>query len=259
MNCKNVCEKITKWLLQKATEASVNGFVVGISGGIDSALVSTLCAKTPLPVFVVTMPIKQNKIEIRRAKKHIAWLKKNFPNVFEYNVNLTNPFKNVRKSLFAKVPSGHLAEANLRSRLRMASLYWFANSWNLLVVGTGNKVEDYGVGFFTKYGDGGVDISPIGDLTKTEVRELAKWLGVIPEIVTATPTDGLWDDGRSDEDQLGATYEELEWAMSYKDHDYDPLLTDRQKKVLEIYNNWHTKAEHKMNMPPVCRILQKDK
>ncbi len=259
MNCDKVSKKIAGWLTDKAKEASVNGFVVGISGGVDSALVSTLCALTPLPVFVVSMPIMQNKAELKRAKKHIAWLKANHSNVFDNPINLTNPFKNFKKALFTAVPSGDLAMANLRSRMRMSALYWVANTWNLLVVGTGNKVEDGGVGFFTKYGDGGVDISPIGDLMKSEVRELAAYLGVIPEIVAAAPTDGLWDDGRTDEDALGATYDELEWAMGYKDADYDQFLTDRQKEVLRIYNNWHSKTEHKMKMPPICRILQREK
>jgi len=159
--------------------------------------------------------------------------------------------------------------ANLQSRLRMCALYNFAADEKLLVVGTGNYVEDYGVGFFTKYGDGGVDISPIGKLTKTEVRELAKWMNIDKRIIEVTPTDGLWEDGRSDEDHIGASYEELEWAMNFNEHknfmtiqDYNHLvadLDDRSKEVLDIYSKFHTSNSHKMNMPPICEIPENTK
>jgi NAD+ synthase len=239
--------KISKWLNDYLEEANMHCFVIGISGGIDSALVSTLCAKTGKPTIVVSMPIYQERTQLERAESHIKWLKENYPNVESYTKDLSVLFDNF-KSLFG-TPEHKLALANSRSRLRMVTLYQLAGMYKGLVVGTGNKVEDFGVGFFTKYGDGGVDISPIGDLTKTEVRAMARELGIIEDILVAKPTDGLWDDDRTDEDQMGATYEELEWAMNFKGNPEE--LIGRLEKVYYIYNTLNKQNKHKMVAIPV--------
>jgi NAD+ synthase len=238
---------IVKWLSNYLEESKMNCFVIGISGGIDSALTSTLCALTNKPTIVISMPIHQAPDQLERAHEHIKWLKSNYPNVKSLEIDLTNTF-DLFKSLFNE--DNKLALANSRSRLRMTTLYHIASMDRGLVVGTGNKIEDFGVGFFTKYGDGGVDISPIADLTKTEVREMAKELGVIESILIAKPTDGLWDEDRTDEEQLGATYEELEWAMNYNMSD---ILTPRQSEVLEIYKKFNTQNKHKMIPIPIYK------
>jgi NAD+ synthase len=238
---------IVKWLSNYLEESKMNCFVIGISGGIDSALTSTLCALTNKPTIVISMPIHQAPDQLERAHEHIKWLKSNYPNVKSLEIDLTNTF-DLFKSLFNE--DNKLALANSRSRLRMTTLYHIASMDRGLVVGTGNKIEDFGVGFFTKYGDGGVDISPIADLTKTEVREMAKELGVIKSILIAKPTDGLWDEDRTDEEQLGATYEELEWAMNYNMSD---ILTPRQSEVLEIYKKFNTQNKHKMIPIPIYK------
>ena len=238
---------IVKWLSNYLEESKMNCFVIGISGGIDSALTSTLCALTNKPTIVISMPIHQAPDQLERAHEHIKWLNSNYPNVKSLEIDLTNTF-DLFKSLFNE--DNKLALANSRSRLRMTTLYHIASMDRGLVVGTGNKIEDFGVGFFTKYGDGGVDISPIADLTKTEVREMAKELGVIESILIAKPTDGLWDEDRTDEEQLGATYEELEWAMSYNTSD---ILTSRQSEVLEIYKKFNTQNKHKMIPIPIYK------
>jgi len=238
---------IVKWLSNYLEESKMNCFVIGISGGIDSALTSTLCALTNKPTIVISMPIHQAPNQLERAHEHIKWLKSNYPNVKSLEIDLTNTF-DLFKSLFNE--DNKLALANSRSRLRMTTLYHIASMDRGLVVGTGNKIEDFGVGFFTKYGDGGVDISPIADLTKTEVREMAKELGVIESILIAKPTDGLWDEDRTDEEQLGATYEELEWAMNYNMSD---ILTPRQSEVLEIYKKFNTQNKHKMIPIPIYK------
>lgn len=255
MNCDKVAKHIYEWLRARADKAGVNGFVVGVSGGIDSAVVSTLCAMTNMPLTAVSMPIHQNKDHHDRSLEQLAFLE-NWANVKTEVVDLSDTFS----ALCAGLPvdmGDDLANANSRSRLRMVALYAFANSQGRLVVGTGNRVEDYGVGFFTKYGDGGVDLSPIGDLTKTDVRELAAYLGVPQSIRDAKPSDGLWNDARTDEDQIGATYPELEWAMDY--YEINGLefetLNQREKEVLSIYVDRHVKNSHKMEMPPVCVIL----
>lgn len=240
--------KISDWLQDYLEEANMDCFVIGISGGIDSALVSTLCAQTGKKTIVVSMPIHQASDQLERAHKHIDWLKLNYPNVVSFTKDLSVLFDNF-KSLFGD--EYKLALANSRSRLRMVVLYQLAGMNKGLVVGTGNKVEDFGVGFFTKYGDGGVDISPIGDLTKTEVRNLARELGIIEDILVAKPTDGLWDDGRTDEDQMGATYEELEWAMGFKGNPEE--LIGRLKKVYYIYNALNKQNHHKMVAIPVFK------
>jgi len=206
--------QINTWLLDYIVEAKMKAFVVGVSGGIDSALVSTICALTGIKTIAVSLPIRQEEKQLYRANKHIEWLKENFENVESIEIDVTDVF-NVFERQFIDNYHSELAFANSRSRLRMTALYQVAGSISGLVVGTGNKVEDFGVGFYTKYGDGGVDISPIADLLKSEVKLVAQDLGIIQEIIIAKPTDGLWGDDRSDEDQIGATYDELEWAMYY--------------------------------------------
>ncbi|WP_339661969.1 NAD(+) synthase [uncultured Polaribacter sp.] len=257
MNTEKVAEYIINWLKEYATKAKVNGFVVGVSGGIDSALTSTLCAKTGLPTLCVEMPIHQAASQVSRAEEHIAQLKKKFLNVSEARVDLTSTFDGFQNVVPEVENSAKLdlSLANTRARLRMTTLYYFAGLHGLLVAGTGNKVEDFGVGFYTKYGDGGVDLSPIADLMKSEVYELAAYLGVPNSIQTAQPTDGLFGDSRTDEDQIGASYDELEWAMKMQDEGKDASnFTGREKEVLTIYTRLNTINQHKMVAIPVCEI-----
>jgi len=230
----------------------MDGFIVGISGGIDSALTSTLCAMTGKPTLIVTMPIRQTSAEYERAIEHIDDLKKRFPNVSGMEVNLTSIFEQMEKDFPTDVVLNQLAMANTRARMRMTTLYALGQTHKRLVAGTGNRVEDFGVGFYTKYGDGGVDLSPIADLTKTEVRAVAAHLGIVESIIVAKPTDGLWADGRSDEDQLGASYPELEWAMDYTGNETE--LNERQLTVLALYRRLHAVNKHKMEPIPVCLI-----
>lgn len=259
MQTEKVAQHIIDWLKDYANNANIKGFVIGVSGGIDSALTSTLCAKTGLDLMVLEMPIHQAENQVTRASKHIDWLQENFDNVTRQPVNLTPVFD----SLVAALPAVENEEdrfmslANTRARLRMTTLYYFAALHGYLVAGTGNKVEDFGVGFYTKYGDGGVDISPIADLLKTEVYQIAEFLGVNNDILVAPPTDGLWGDDRTDEDQIGASYPELEWAMKVtaegkKVSDYE----GREKEVLTIYTKFNTANKHKMIPIPVCEIPQ---
>lgn len=236
--------------------SKTTGFVVGISGGIDSAVTSTLCAKTGLRTLCVEMPIHQDPSQVNRARKHINLLQKKYANVERIEVDLTSTFE-VFKSTLPNAENALLLDlslANTRARLRMTTLYYFAGLHRYLVVGTGNKVEDFGVGFYTKYGDGGVDLSPIADLMKSEVYALGKELGVSSEILNAPPTDGLFGDSRSDEDQLGASYDELEWAMQHTNNPTGKKLSDRQKEVLDIYLRHNLTNQHKMNPIPVCKI-----
>ena len=249
---KSIKQHIVNWLKEYAINANSKGFVIGISGGIDSAVTSTLCALTGLDVILLSMPIRQGKAEFESANNHITDLKNKFPNVKSIEVNLTSTFENLENVLPISSVDHHLAMANTRSRMRMTTLYAIAQPHNCLVAGTGNKIEDFGVGFYTKYGDGGVDISPIADLTKTEVWELGKELDVIDEIIIAKPTDGLFEDGRSDEDQMGATYPELEWAMGFSGD--ESILNQREKEVIEIYRRLNRQNQHKMNPIPVCYI-----
>lgn len=260
LNCNLVNQTIVNWLKNYAETAGVKGFVVGISGGIDSALTSTLCAQTGLITLCVEMPIHQATSHVSRAYEHINQLKEKFTNVTDARVDLTPVFETFKTQVpFSKNEvKFNLALANTRARLRMTSLYYLAGIHGLLVAGTGNKVEDFGVGFYTKYGDGGVDLSPIADLTKTEVRALAAFLKVPNSILTAAPTDGLFGDDRTDEDQLGATYEELEWAMEQKEIGKQKTdFSNRYKEVFEIYERLNKINQHKMNPIPICKIFDK--
>ena len=236
-------DHIKKWIVDycKSMPNEPESLVVGISGGIDSSVTSTICALTGKKTLVLSMPIKQIKDQQDLSLKHQEWLKGKFKNVESHLVILDNVFKTFKNSL-SEFNSEH-GLANSRARLRMATLYQAAASNNGIVVGTGNKVEDFGVGFYTKYGDGGVDISPIADCTKSQVWEMGKNLGILEEIIKAQPTDGLWDDGRTDVNQLGMSYQELEEAMKDSSN-------KNYKKYLEI----RKRNLHKMNPIPVCKI-----
>ncbi len=234
---------IVKWIGDYSKNNNLSPLVVGISGGIDSALVSSLCAMTGIDTLVISLPIYQKDDQLLRARNHAKWLSSKYDNVTFIEKDLSHLFDNFRSS-FSEEETSSLSLANSRSRLRMVALYQISGSKGGIVVGTGNKVEDFGVGFFTKYGDGGVDISPIGDLTKTQVRNFSSQLGIIEEILIADPTDGLWENDRTDEQQLGATYKELERAMEFCG---DPLnLSGREKEVYEIYLKLHNQNSHKM-------------
>lgn len=252
MKNKTISEYITSWLGDYCNLANQDGFVVGISGGIDSAVTSTLCALTGQKVILLSMPILQASAEYSRAINHIVDLKSRFPNVSSFDIDLTETFTTFEKCMPFDLEENHLAMANSRARLRMTTLYAIGQANRCLVAGTGNKIEDFGIGFYTKYGDGGVDLSPIADLTKTQVWSVAREIGVIQEIITAKPTDGLWEDGRSDEDQIGASYPELEWAMDFKGN--ETLISERQKEVLAIYRKLNRANKHKMEPIPVCLI-----
>ncbi|MCV2218024.1 NAD(+) synthase [Thauera sp. Sel9] len=257
MQTTAVIDHIVRWLRDYAVKAGVNGFVVGVSGGIDSAVVSTLAARTGLQTLVLEMPIRQKPDQVNRAQEHIGQLRERFSNVEEQWVDLSATFDAFIRAVGIddeSQPHTHLALANARSRLRMIALYYHAQQRGLLVTGTGNKVEDFGVGFFTKYGDGGVDISPIADLLKTQVYELARALDVPQSIQDAAPTDGLWDTDRADEEQMGASYPELEWAMSVYDSHRAEDFDGREREVFEIYHRLHRAMQHKINPIPVCAI-----
>jgi len=257
MNSAKVSKYIIDWLKEYATKAHVNGFVVGVSGGIDSAVTSTLCAMTGFKTVCVEMPIHQAPNQVSRALEHIEQLENRFDNVARTKIDLTESYETFKKAVshLDKTQSKEITLANTRARLRMTSLYYIAGLQGLLVAGTGNKVEDFGVGFYTKYGDGGVDLSPIADLLKSEVYELAKYLEVPSAIQKAAPTDGLFGDSRTDEDQLGASYDELEWAMDAYDNNSDAnKFTTRQKEVFAIYSKLHRANQHKMVAIPVCEI-----
>lgn len=257
MHTEAVISHITNWLKAYAEKAKVKGFVVGVSGGIDSAVTSTLCAQTGLQVLCLEMPIHQAASHVSRAQEQLIFLKNKFKNVQVSCVNLT-PVFDVFKGKVTKEGSQEvidMALANSRARLRMTTLYYYAGLHGHLVVGTGNKVEDFGVGFYTKFGDGGVDLSPIADLLKSEVYELGRALNVPQSIMDASPSDGLFGDARSDEDQIGASYSELEWAMDMKNqgklaHDF----SGRERKVFEIFIKLNNANAHKMNPIPVCII-----
>ena len=243
MNVEKRANIIKDWIDNycKKTSFYSKSLIIGISGGIDSSVVSTLCALTGRKTIVLSMPIKQIKSQHDLSVKHGEWLSSKYKNVEHKLIELEKVFSSLEKSL--KEFNNEHGFANSRARLRMTTLYQAAAANSGIVVGTGNKVEDFGVGFYTKYGDGGVDISPIADCTKTQVWELGKNLGILKEIIQAEPTDGLWSDGRNDTDQLGMTYAELEEAMENKS---DP----NYKKYLEI----RKKNLHKMNPIPVCKF-----
>lgn len=253
MDRRGVVTHIAQWLETYSEQAGTKGFVIGVSGGIDSAVTSALAAHTGMPVLCVEMPIHQHPDQVKRAADHIRWLKQHYHNVSVETVQLTDIFD----QFIAAVPEAtestrEMALVNTRARLRMTTLYYFAALRHMLVLGTGNKVEDFGIGFFTKYGDGGVDLSPIADLNKTEVYAIGGELGIIESIMAAPPTDGLWGDDRTDADQIGATYPELEWAMEFRGDENG--LDTRQKEVLAIYRRLHKANRHKMVPVPVCEI-----
>ena len=244
-------DRITDWIQDYADQSGMKSLVVGISGGIDSAVVSALCARTGLNTFAVTMPIRQRPDLHDLSMRQGLWLKQRFSNVCHEVIDLTSTFNEFEQRL-TTYPN-LLGLANSRSRLRMVTLYQIAQSVNGLVVGTGNKVEDFGVGFYTKYGDGGVDISPIADCYKTEVWQMGRELGILQEIIDAAPTDGLWDDGRTDQDQLGGlSYAELELAMA-QDLGEVPVASSTQQHNLDSYRKIRSRSLHKMNPIPVFK------
>lgn len=242
-----------------SNQAHAESCIVWVSWGIDSAVVSTLAAKTQLQTVLLTMPIHQAIDQVTRADEHIAALKARYPNIIHYNIDLTQPYEAIKQQLLTTGLSEaelYLSLVNTRSRLRMATLYGIAPAHNGLVLGTGNKVEDYGIWFFTKYGDGGVDYSPIGNLLKSEVYKLGAHMWVIADILNAAPTDGLHPNWATDEDQIGASYDELEWAMEQYDLGLRAQdFTDRQAEVMRIYGQRHEINHHKMAMPPVAELL----
>lgn len=255
MDEKAVVKHIVDWLSDYLTKSGLDGFVVGVSGGVDSAVTSTLCALTGKPVLCLDMPIHQESNQLMRSAKHMDWLKQHFSNVEGKKIDLTAVYDTFAETVGADTSSEttNLALANTRSRLRMTTLYQFAAEQRKLVAGTGNKVEDFGIGFYTKYGDGGVDLSPIADLMKSDVYALARYLNVIDEIIQAPPTDGLWDDDRTDEQQIGASYDEMEWAMKQVESGKKPNdFSGKEKKFVEIYLHHHLKNKHKMIPIPVC-------
>jgi len=257
MKTEKVIAHIVGWLKRYCEENGQKGFVIGVSGGIDSAVTSTLCARTGLPTICAEMPIHQARSHVDRALEHVAQLQGRHTNVKLERVDLTPAFEAIRAALPKEAPQATVdfALANTRARLRMTTLYYIAGLNSHLVAGTGNKVEDFGVGFFTKYGDGGVDLSPIADLTKSEVYEVARALGIVESIMKAAPTDGLFGDSRTDEDQIGASYPELEWAMALRDSGSEPAdLSERQRKVLSIFDHRRAANRHKMVAIPVCVV-----
>ena len=243
MNAAERIEFIKNWIKNycNSMERKPDCLVVGVSGGIDSAVVSTISAMTGINTKVLSMPIRQLKFQDDLSKAHLKWLKNKFSNVDEVIINLDDVFNIFEKTL-SKFHN-ELAFANSRARLRMTTLYQVAGANNGIVVGTGNKIEDFGVGFFTKYGDGGVDISPIADCLKSQVWEMGKELKILEDIINAAPTDGLWADGRTDERQLGMSYEDLEKAMlNINDKNYEKYLKIRKRNL------------HKMNLIPICKF-----
>ena len=240
---EDLTDRIVGWIKDYYWENNIKALVVGVSGGIDSAVVSTLCAKTGLPTYVLTMPLHSKEENTELSDLHAYGLVEKYSNVKLVNVDLSETYDKFMFWIDDTFTSNKLANANTKSRLRMVSLYQVAGSVGGIVVGTGNKVEDYGIGFYTKYGDGGVDIAPIADLYKTEVWELGEYLEVDERICDAIPTDGLWDDGRCDEDQIGASYEQLEEAMEY-----------RRGPAVDILDEYNRKNSHKMNPIPTFKL-----
>lgn len=254
MKCREIIQHITEWLRNYIEESKAKGFVIGVSGGIDSAVSSTLAARTGLPLLCVEMPIHQSRNQVSTARNHLAFLKENYPNTRTIEVDLTAVFDEFIKALpeAADMRNKEISLANARARLRMTTLYYFSGLYDNLVVGTGNRVEDFGIGFFTKYGDGGIDLSPIADLTKSQVYKLGEELGIIESIMIAPPTDGLWADNRTDEDQIGASYPELEWAMDFCGD--EATIGRRESEVLKIYRTLRKTSMHKIVPVPLCKI-----
>jgi NAD+ synthase len=262
--------RIVTWIKDYATNNDIKSLVVGISGGIDSSVVSTLCAETGIPTYAMSMPLNSIISHSNLSDVHRKFLSNNYKNVFSIQIDLSSVYEQYVKSikfwLGDEFATAKHPLANTKSRLRMVTLYQVAGDVSGIVVGTGNKVEDYGVGFYTKYGDGGVDIAPIADLYKTEVWELGKHLGVNQSIIDAQPTDGLWEDGRTDEDQLGVSYEDLEWVMDseiFNSPFVTPknltqwkgkVLTDEQKNALVQYSKFNTQNKHKMLSIPTFKL-----
>ena len=246
MNSDKKINYISNWIKQYVSSLNFQpvSLVIGVSGGIDSAVTSALCAKTGFKTIAISMPIKQNATQHDLSLKHLEWLNNNFSNVETRTIDLDKVFQSFENTM--KDFKNSLAFANSRSRLRMVTLYQIAQANKGIVVGTGNKVEDFGVGFYTKYGDGGVDISPIADCSKTDIWNIGKSLRIINEIIKAAPTDGLWDDSRNDESQLGLTYEQIEEAMQNSNSKY----FNKYQEIREL-------NLHKMKPIPVC-ILPKD-
>lgn len=256
---ENLSFKIQDWIKSYVEDNNITYLVVGVSGGIDSAVVSTLCAETGLPTILVGMPINSSPENTKLSDLQISLLTAKYPNVEGCHIDLSPVFESFKsRKAFDKMFTSELGFANTKSRLRMISLYQIASSVNGIVVGTGNKVEDFGVGFYTKYGDGGVDISPIADLYKSEVRELGKLLGVPQEIVTAEPTDGLWEDNRIDETQIGTSYDNLEWVMEYgiKKWEDGLELTEKENIAISKYVDFNTKNKHKMVSIPIFELKE---
>jgi len=249
-----LAEDISNWILKYAEQNNISTLVVGVSGGVDSAVTSTLCAKTGINTIVINMPINQDVSQYDLSNQHIEWLTSKWSNVESNIIDLTETYE-VFHSKLNDFNVSELSMANTRARLRMATLYALAGSNNGIVVGTGNKIEDFGVGFFTKYGDGGVDISPIADLYKSEVYSLAESLQIIQSIQDAPPTDGLWNDGRTDEDQIGATYDELEWAMNEIENPLsEKMQNERLAEVMRIYLKFNRMNSHKMKPIPIFKF-----
>jgi len=257
MKKQETIDYIVNWLKSYTEKSGTKGYIVGVSGGIDSALTSYLAALTGFPVTCVEMPIYQSPNQVNRARQHIDNLQKKFSNVSRVETDLSPVFDHFIASL-PSIPSSEAKDMSLvnsQARLRMTTLYYFAALEGKLVMGTGNKVEDFGVGFYTKYGDGGVDISPIADLYKSEVYDLAAELGVLEDILIAPPTDGLWGDDRTDEDQLGASYPELEWAMKQEKLGENAKdFHGREAEVMRIYEKYNRANKHKMLPIPICEI-----
>ena len=268
-------ERIVAWIREYADNNGISALVCGVSGGIDSAVVSTLCARTGLPMFVLTMPLNSKMENTILSTAHATQLREEYENVTMQNVELSSVYEKFLHSIDwwtdahggekGTYTSNNLANANTKSRLRMVTLYQIAGTVGGIVVGTGNKVEDYGIGFYTKYGDGGVDIAPIADLYKTEVWELGRHLGVDPRIIAAAPTDGLWEDSRTDEEQVGASYEDLEWVMEsgITVHAKDPSectqwiakpITETQKSAVKQYMKFNRQNKHKMEPIPTFKL-----
>ncbi len=246
-NYSKLKSNITNWIKEYADKNNIKSLVIGVSGGIDSAVVSTLCAETGMPTYVLSMPLLSSEANDKLSSDYTDYLSTNYENVEKVRVDLSNTYSSLMQSIDTctdgRFLDNQLANANTKSRLRMVTLYQIAGYVGGIVVGTGNKVEDYGIGFYTKYGDGGVDIAPIADLYKTEVWELGRHLGVDQRIIDAPPTDGLWDDSRTDEAQIGASYEDLEHAMEYGNG-----------PAVRILHEFNCKNKHKMESIPTFKL-----